>query len=326
MIFPMYRRPGSVAYLDDDSVFLDMLSFSLTELGPARLFSRQDQFLSHLSSEGRVQQADARLHQNMISAWYRGESLVVQALDYWARSVDRYAALQVCVIDFSMPMKDGLQVCREIDGWHGARVLLTGRADERLAIDAFNEFLIDQFVDKAAPNLWRKLPELTKSLQEKSLSRHNNIWRATFSEEQARHIHSPEVARKLHHMARYENWVEYVAMGSPFGVLALDADGQASWLQIEMRCDLAWQADQAQHRGLAPDVVAAIRAGSRLTDLRLQEALGRPGAAPRVSRTFPLGTSSELLGAIFDIDAELCPGPQGSYNAFIASQGGRQRG
>ena len=37
-----------------------------------------------------------------------------------------------------MPAMNGLQVLGELVNWSGSRVLLTGRADEQIAVSAFN--------------------------------------------------------------------------------------------------------------------------------------------------------------------------------------------
>ena len=41
--------------------------------------------------------------------------------------------------------------------WPGSRVLLTGQADEQVAVRAFNRGLIDQFIAKQTPDISRRL-------------------------------------------------------------------------------------------------------------------------------------------------------------------------
>ncbi|MFK7914231.1 MAG: response regulator [Pseudomonadales bacterium] len=64
----------------------------------------------------------------------------------------------VVVCDYLMPRMDGLEFFSRIKGLGVSRILLTGAADEKLAVDAFNEGLIDYFVLKsdvdAIPKLW----------------------------------------------------------------------------------------------------------------------------------------------------------------------------
>ena len=52
---------------------------------------------------------------------------------------------------------DGLKVLETLVDWPGSRILLTGQADEQIAVKAFNSGLIDQFVPKQTHDITRHL-------------------------------------------------------------------------------------------------------------------------------------------------------------------------
>ncbi|QJW85133.1 response regulator [Ramlibacter terrae] len=94
----------------------------------------------------------------------RGQAAHPADLGYWSKYTERYALSRVCVVDFSMPGMDGLQALAELGDWPGSRVLLTGQADEQVAVRAFNRGLIDQFIPKQTQDISRRLIEAVEKL------------------------------------------------------------------------------------------------------------------------------------------------------------------
>jgi CheY-like chemotaxis protein len=119
MSFPLFQRPGAIAFLDDDPDYLEMLALVLPRHWHVRLFSRPQDCIDKLRAEPPAWEADAWQQQQMVDQWRAGKPLVPQILQYWAQSTDRFALTRVCVVDFSMPQKDGLQVLSEVADWSG---------------------------------------------------------------------------------------------------------------------------------------------------------------------------------------------------------------
>ena len=121
MTFPLFHRPGTVVFLDDDPDYLEMLALVLPRQWHLRLFLRPAEAIAHLLQEPPFWEADAWNQQQLISLWREGKPLIPQILAYWSRYTERYALSRVCVVDFSMPGMDGLQVLAELGDWPGAR-------------------------------------------------------------------------------------------------------------------------------------------------------------------------------------------------------------
>ena len=133
MTFPLFHRPGTVVFLDDDPDYLEMLALVLPRHWHVKLFLRPVECISYLMQEPPFWEADAWNQQQLIEHWRAGTPLIPQILAYWAKYTERYALSRVCVVDFSMPGMDGLQALAELGDWPGSRVLLTGQADEQIA-------------------------------------------------------------------------------------------------------------------------------------------------------------------------------------------------
>lgn len=325
MSFALYRRPGGVVFLDDEPDYVEMLAEVMPLDWFVRLFLRPVACIDLLLQEVPLWEADAWAQQDIINRWREGASLIPEVLNYWREDgTARFALSQVCVVDYSMPAMSGLRVLGELTHWSGARVLLTGRADEQLAVSAFNRGLIEQFIPKQSPEIRLRLSSAIETLLRVPSARHEQIWRATLGRGQHALISHPDVAQALEKLVLQHGWIEHVVMGAPFGVLALDSKGAASWLQLESVANLAELAEMAESQGWDNATVREIRAGKTVIDLELQLALGAPHkAAPRAA--FGVGPDSAmLLGAIVPIGESFGPGTTNSHAHFMAGQGERK--
>ena len=57
----------------------------------------------------------------------------------------------VAVMDVAMPELNGMEFCRRITDPSIRKIVLTGKADEHVAVKSFNEGLIDRFIRRIHP-------------------------------------------------------------------------------------------------------------------------------------------------------------------------------
>ncbi|MEY2619519.1 MAG: hypothetical protein RL522_2521 [Pseudomonadota bacterium] len=318
MNFPLFHRPGSVVLLDDDPDYLEVLAMVLPRKWHLRMFMRPTQCIYHLHREPRRWEQDRWSQQTMVDLWRQGKPLIPQILQYWARTPERHALTHVCVVDFSMPGMDGLQALSELTDWPGARILLTGQADERVAVGAFNRGLIDQYIPKQDPDVASRLTQAIETLCDQPHEQHHAIWRSTLRPDQLDLLASAEVQQGLRQFAA-RRWVEYIVIGQPFGILGLDAYGQVSWLQLEMREGLQAIAELAELQGLDAQSLQAIRKGRCLVPLEVRQALALQGPGEPLPTFSPAG-DDRLLAALCELPASILPAPVLGHQAWLAMQ------
>lgn len=325
MSLALYRRPGGVIFLDDDRDYLEMLGEVMPPDWYARLFLRPAACIELLLQEPPRWEADAWAQQEIINRWREGAALIPQVLRYWREDgTARFALTRVCVVDYSMPAMSGLRVLSELADWSGSRILLTGRADEQLAVSAFNRGLIEQFIPKQSTDIRLRLSDAIQSMRQLPDARHEQIWRATLSQAQHALLRDPVIAQALENLILRQGWIEHVVIGAPFGVLALDPRGGVSWLQLEPAENLPELADMAASQGWDAATVQDIRAGKKLVDLELQLALGtRNKAQPRQAHAL-VENPARLYTALFAVHDDHSPGFMRSYERFIATRGERK--
>ena len=323
MSFSLYRRPGAVVFLDDDPDYLEMLAEVMPQDWLVRLLMRPVACIEMLLAEALDREADLWRQQEIVNRWRDGVALIPQVLQYWREDdTARFARTQVCVVDYSMPSMSGLRVLSELTPWSGSRILLTGRADEQLAVSAFNRGLIEQFIPKQSPDIRLRLTGAVQKLLHKPDPRYEQVWRVTLSRAQSALLDDPVVCAALEKLALAHGWVEHVVMGAPFGVLALNQQGQAEWLQLEPLDKLAELAEMAASQGWDASSVQDVAEGKKIIDLELQLALG--GDKPRQQPAAAVACeTSTLYMALFPIDARLAPGAASSHARFVATHGER---
>lgn len=323
MSFALYRRPGAVVFLDDDPDYLEMLAEVMPLDWLVRLLMRPVACIEMLLAEPPAREADLWRQQEIVNRWREGVALIPQILHYWREDgTTRFARTQVCVVDYSMPSMSGLRVLSELTPWSGSRILLTGRADEQLAVSAFNRGLIEQFIPKQSPDIRLRLTSAIQTLLHKPDPRYEQVWRVTLSREQNALLDDPFVSAALEKLAQAQGWIEHVVIGAPFGILALSSKGQAVWLQLEPSDRLAELAEMAASQGWDAASVQEVVDGKKIIDLELQLAIG--GDKPRLQpATAMAGEKSTLYMALFPIDERLAPGTLSSHERFIALHGER---
>lgn len=331
--FCQYQRPGGVVFLDDDQDYLEMLAMVMPKRWFARFFVRPQACIDALLKEPPLWEADAWLQQEIINKWRDGAMLIPQILQYWREDgTKRFGLTQVCVVDYSMPAMTGLSVLSELAAWKPARVLLTGRADEQIALSAFNRGLIDRFIPKQTPDIGLTVISVVDGLMMEADDRRQQIWRASLSLEQYNLLNDPAISKELQSLVTRQSWIEYVVIGDPFGLLALDAMGGVHWLKFVTSRGLAAQAVEAAAMGIDPSqsdrheaLVDEIRVGAKLLNLELRDQLGQE-VQPYARNTFPITASvggEVLYTALFPVNESMCPGVMNSYERFLATDGHR---
>ncbi|MBX3611591.1 MAG: response regulator [Hydrogenophaga sp.] len=317
----LFQRPGAVLFLDDDPDYLEMLGMVVPGQTQVELYARPSGFLARMQAEPAHWEADAAQQLQMIERWRQGQALIPQILRYWAARPERYRLAKICVVDYAMPGTDGLSVFNTLLDWPGSRVLLTGQADEQIAIQAFNNGLIDQFVPKQATDITRHLLGVLKRLAQAPHPRLNTMWRGVLRPHQVSLLQIPSVAQWLRDYTHH-HWVEYVVIGEPFGLLGIDADGGVQWLQLEPAASLGDLAELAASAALGMDVVQAIREGRRLAAVELHQQLGLGGSV-RTSAATPIGEDGLLMAAVFSLAATDLPQPIYPYRNFLQEENHR---
>lgn len=304
MLFPLYRRPGCITFLDDDQSYLEILGAVIPDEQQVCLFHRPKICAKALMDEQTAWDADFRTHQEMVLKWNTGGKLIPQILQYWRDDkVERFSITRICVVDYAMPAMNGIEFLQLISGWKGFRILLTGFADEQIAVGAFNSGLIQKYIPKQIPKLGAYLTNTISEFLKSSLTNYHQVWSATLSVKQLAYISDPLVSEQLEQLSQVHDWIEHIVIGVPFGLLAQNSAGTIQWLQLEAADNLQDLAELAELHSLNDTKVLSIKEGEALINFEMCQALD-DGRSPELMPTILLtGNNFTLYAAIFDVYA-----------------------
>lgn len=296
---PLIHRTGSILFLDDAIDYLELVGMVLPTAWHIELYSRPSTFLARMGEEPARWENDVGLHLGMLERHRQGLPMIPLVLDYWASHPERHALARVCVVDYAMPGMDGLTVLGSLEDWPGARVMLTGQAEDQVAIRAFNEGLIDQFVPKQRQQVAQVLVHTVSRLLQQPHARLDAAWRTALRPAHLGLLRATSVDTQLETFAR-QHWVEHAAIDEPFGLLGLRSDGGCDWLALEPTARLADLAELAASVGLDAEQVQAIQQARRLAAVELHQQLRLPGPV-RTAEAFPVGGEGLLTAALFPL-------------------------
>jgi CheY-like chemotaxis protein len=330
--FALFKRPTRLVFLDDDIFFLQVLQIALPQDWRADLFLNPHACLAHIQKNGNALIQDFYQQQALLEKAKSPNSkygLIFSILKYWHNTPDRFNLVQLATFDFGMPGINGLDAFEKLGNWPGRRVLLTGQADDTLAVEAFNRAAIHKFIAKQGGDLRQSLLFQLPSLLEQPLPQTQAFWNQSLSFHQQQWLSEPTVVAALNRLVLENNWIEYAVTHAPFGLLAADPHGVVFWLQFTPETDLIELANQALASGEEKRVIDKITNGKLLLNTLLRASLGdaiQPDSSPVLQlglnqqQAEHLGQSPcQLLGAIWTLGAPFNLPVKATYSAWQAA-------
>lgn len=163
-------HPTKVVVLDDSIDFLKSLDMVLQEdTAHYQFFHSPQVFLRYINEEYKFRPYTSRWIEPIDENAYqhRRIDIDIYGLHKEVYNTNRFEEISCLIVDYEMPSMNGLDVCRTIKNPYIQKILLTGAADEHLAIDAFNEGLIQQFIPKQEADRHIKINRAIREVQDK---------------------------------------------------------------------------------------------------------------------------------------------------------------
>ncbi|MBX9697581.1 MAG: response regulator, partial [Alphaproteobacteria bacterium] len=146
-----YFTPAEVILVDDDIAFLESAELHLTSLNVTlKAFNTPLESIDHIEKHDKI-----NIHKNL-------DKIPLQIY-----SSKRFQQISTIIVDYDMPGMNGLEVCRQITSPYIQKIMLTGAATTDIAVDAFNEGIIHQFIQKDDPDAFTKLETSIAKAQER---------------------------------------------------------------------------------------------------------------------------------------------------------------
>lgn len=263
----LFYYPTQVILVDDDPDFLDAVSLILPRDLSYRLFQSARQALTHINGAQQHAELIRRVYSSYKTGPFDSDTLThieINELYKEIYNAERFSTPSVVVVDYSMPSMNGLEFCASLTNPFIKRILLTGQADTDLAVHAFNEGLIDQFISKKDHDLEQKLQRSIAALQQQYFSKSFKlITDPVIANSQSRFLNNPDFVAYFNSIRSHHKFIEYYLIDEPYsGFALLDQKGNLSILLILSEDRLAEHIKQCSASGAPLQLVEALRNGA----------------------------------------------------------------
>lgn len=269
---PFYH-PTSVLVLDDDPLFLESLDFQFSEEVSCQTFTRPDAAMEHLRAQSVQHPNFARYFHEVSAIGARDKKqgperphgdillhLQFSALQAIIDDSTRQQRVSVAIVDYDMPKMSGVEFCRAIRHLPIKIILLTGKAGLETAISAFNEGLIDCFLQKQDPGVTHALRREIRRLQTQYFEEISAPIKSALALQKSLPLDDPIVLQVFKNISEDKGIVEHYICDSPPGITMRDADGNEFFLLI---CDsdaAEVQCNAAEAQGAPEEMLQLLRA------------------------------------------------------------------
>jgi len=263
---PVLKFPTTTIMVDDSQALLDNFATYFSDKISVIAFSNPVKASLYLHKQKDLEKQISKLCFKRISGVeldVDDEAALVEcnylALTSLIYSAKRFATVAVALVDYAMPQLNGLEFCQKIKDVFMRKIMLTGKGDAKLAVKAFNQKIIDQFILKDAQE------GIEKYVYE-SILKENDIYfknlaslfpnnLKTFKNSAGRKAFL-KILHKFVTQYKIVEWYQFDRSGSCLG---LNAEGRAYWLVVRSEEELAKSEQLAIASNASRQVVSGLR-------------------------------------------------------------------
>jgi len=266
ILLPIYQHPVLVVLIDDSRSYLDSITFQLDSRFPCKTFIDTKAAIDWIKSTYQHYMADIA---HPIQVGYddetsclerRNAAINLHEIYCEVLNKQRFDIPAVLVVDYAMPQMNGVQLCEALQNIPCKKILLTGQADERVAVDAFNNKLIDQFIKKNDPAAIHRLELAINSLKKVFFTEQTSTLKDLLTRHTYTFLADPAIASLVEQLYQDYGFVEHYLFPNPPGILFIDFNGNTKLMVIETEASLMSHYEMAQVQNAPLEFLAALKA------------------------------------------------------------------
>lgn len=326
----VYQHPTLTVLIDDNRSFLESLAFQMNPQLVHKTFHDPRQAVDWLQHaywhSAHVGSEPIRVgyDEETYSFERRHASIDIAGIYNLATDRRRFALPSVLVTDYAMPQMNGVEFCKATRTLPCKKILLTGHADEKVAVEAFNSGLIDCYINKKDSDAPQKLEAEITRLQRSFFNQQTGTLKDLLSRHSYAFLSDPAIEELARQLCDRYRFVEYYLFPNPAGLLFFDMQGKATLMVIETRSTLNSHYEVAEDQGAPPDLLSGLREFRLVPFFCDTEGMysGEIGdnwlsycLPPQVHHGY-----QDYFWALFDLPAWYLQGPVYSYAEFLKEQ------
>jgi len=267
---PTCYFPSTVVFVDDSREFLMNFTLQLDDDLAYRIFDSPYEALDAIYTQKKQSEHFSQrcmteyLDSNNWPMTNQTVNVDLAAIHYEVYNPQRFGEISVVVVDYAMPGMNGLEFCRRIENDSIKKILLTGQADEKTAIEAFNAGIIHRFIQKGDPNVTQNIMTSIHQLQRHYFQNMSDMVVRMLSVNSPNCLQDEKFAEFFRQLRADNNIVEFYLTENSGSFLMLDADGNLSYLIMKHQNDLKLHYDLALDNKAPQDVLDVLKTGAKI--------------------------------------------------------------
>jgi CheY-like chemotaxis protein len=265
---PLYCFPTTVVFIDDKKDFLVNFCLKLENIA-YKLFESPTEAIPYIKSqcdsryvtERSIDVSDDNLGNPITD---HSVKLSLSAIRDEIYNPLRFKEIAVVVVDYDMPGMNGIEFCRRLMDRPVKKIMLTGKGDEKVAIEAFNEGVIDQFIQKSNNNVIEVIEENIRNLEKKYFREITKEMCSILEKNTSSFINDPLFSVFFNNLCKEHNIVEYYLLELTGTFLMLNEKAEPSLLIVRCYDDLSVHYEFAQESHAPAAVLEAMRSGDKI--------------------------------------------------------------
>jgi CheY-like chemotaxis protein len=221
--------PTTVLFIDDNKEFLNALFLDLKDENITyKAFTTPYNGLEYLNKECPPQPFLKKLISYTDEQEWEHRTLDLNIHDIYQEIYNptRFKQVSTIVVDYDMPGMNGLEFCQKITIPHIRKIMLTGAADEHLAIEAFNKGLIHKFINKNSADLGRQLNKALRESTQTYFQEISQLFIHTLNVNWGTALTDPAFIELFPSLLENYNIIEYYLFQSNGSFLLIDREGK----------------------------------------------------------------------------------------------------
>jgi CheY-like chemotaxis protein len=274
MKLPVLSHPTTTVLVDDSDSFLQSVVFQLDPGLASKTFHDTTEALNWFHASARRCELPLEVNVDVLNlpSDQRNVAVDVRRIVNVSSQRQRFSIPSVLVVDYSMPQMNGVEFCEALQGIPCKKILFTGAADEKIAVDAFNRGLIDRYISKSAEDALDRLEREIEDMQRAFFFQHSETLCELLSLHDYGFLRCQAMAAVIQNLRKEHALVEHYLFHGPTGVLFFDRYGKAKMMVIETGKSMCSHYEIARDNDAPPSLLEALR------ERRVVPFFSQPGA------------------------------------------------
>ena len=267
---PTCYFPSTVVFVDDSQDFLINFTLQLGDELAYRLFNSPHKALDAINL---VHQDPNPLNQRCISeekdenvppVSSQTINIDLAAIHWEVYNPQRFSEISVAVVDYAMPEMNGLEFCKALEESPVKKILLTGKADDKIVIEAFNRGIIHRFIPKHDPNVTELIKESIAVMQHQYFQDMSDMIVKMLAVNSPSCLTDKKFADFFKQICLDNQIVEFYLTENSGSFLLLDTNAEVSCLIVKSKQDLEQHHALAMQNNAPQDILDWLKTGSRI--------------------------------------------------------------